>query len=90
MLKLDIVHTKQMGNKIFCWSLWSIFEQWFTRKIVKLNYLYYFRKIQTIPLFESEITLPSLKYNSAICPEGEIIVRNQRKDREGNHLDWVW
>lgn len=39
------------------------FEQWFARKIVKLSYLYSFRKIQTIPLFESEITLPSLEYN---------------------------
>lgn len=66
------------------------FEQWFARKIVKLSYLYSFRKIQTIPLFESEITLPSLEYNSAICPVGEMIVRNQRKNREGNHLDWVW
>lgn len=66
------------------------FEQWFARKIVKLSYLYSFRKIQTIPLFEAEITLPSLEYNSAVCPVGEMIVRNQRKNREGNHLDWVW
>jgi len=65
------------------------FEQCFARKILKFPYLYSFRKIQKILLLEAEITLPCLKYNSGICPVGEMIARNRRKDREGNFLDWV-
>lgn len=67
-----------------------MFDQCFTRKILKLTYLYSFRKIQTTLLLEAEITLPCLKYNSGICPVGEMIARNRRKDGEGSHLDWVW
>lgn len=66
------------------------FDQCFTRKILKLTYLYSFSKIQTTLLLEAELTLPCLKYNSGVCPVGEMIARNRRKDREGGHLDWVW